>query len=88
MSKYRIIGNMTGNSMDAVDLVLTEFDGDVMTDICSFTKPYTKDMQERIEGLQFTMIISGRLPNVLTRCVSKTGLIKYQLMQSVSTVRH
>ena len=25
---YRIIGNMTGNSMDAVDLVLTEFDGD------------------------------------------------------------
>ena len=52
MSKYRIIGNMTGNSMDAVDLVLTEFDGDVMTDISSFTKPYTKDMQERIEGLR------------------------------------
>ena len=28
MNKYRIIGNMTGNSMDAIDLVLTEFNGD------------------------------------------------------------
>ncbi|MCM1322671.1 MAG: anhydro-N-acetylmuramic acid kinase [Acetobacter sp.] len=52
MTKYRIIGNMTGNSMDAVDLVLTEFDGDKMTDICSYTKPYTKDMQEKIEVLR------------------------------------
>ena len=52
MTKYRIIGNMTGNSMDAVDLVLTEFDGDRMTDVCSYTKPYTKDMQERVEALR------------------------------------
>lgn len=52
MAKYRIIGNMTGNSMDAVDLVLTEFDGDKMTDICSYTKPYTKDMQNQIEDLR------------------------------------
>ena len=43
--KYRIIGNMTGNSMDAIDLVLTEFDGDKMIDICTFTRSYTKDMQ-------------------------------------------
>ena len=28
MKTYKIIGNMTGNSMDAIDLVLTEFDGD------------------------------------------------------------
>lgn len=52
MAKYRIIGNMTGNSMDAIDLVLTEFRGDKMVDICSYTKPYTKDMQEKIETLR------------------------------------
>lgn len=52
MVKYRIIGNMTGNSMDAVDLVLTEFDGDMMTDICSYTKPYSKDMQKQVEALR------------------------------------
>lgn len=52
MTKYRIIGNMTGNSMDAIDLVLTEFDGDKMCDICTYTKPYSKDMQERIEYLR------------------------------------
>ena len=52
MAKYRIIGNMTGNSMDAIDLVLTEFDGDKMKDICTFTKPYAKDMQEKIEMLR------------------------------------
>ena len=49
---YRIIGNMTGNSMDAVDLVLTEFDGDKMCDICSYSKPYSKKMQAKMEGLR------------------------------------
>ena len=52
MTKYRIIGNMTGNSMDAIDLVLTEFDGDIMQDVCTFTKPYSKDMQNKIEYLR------------------------------------
>ena len=52
MAKYRIIGNMTGNSMDAIDLVLTEFDGDKMRDICTFSHPYTKDMQTKIECLR------------------------------------
>lgn len=52
MPKFRIIGNMTGNSMDAIDLVLTEFDGDMMKDICSYTKAYTKDMQEKMENLR------------------------------------
>lgn len=50
--KYRIIGNMTGNSMDAIDLVLTEFDGDIMTDICTYTKPYTGSMQNKMEVLR------------------------------------
>ena len=52
MNKYRIIGNMTGNSMDAIDLVMTDFDGDKMTDVCTYTKPYTKNMQEKIEALR------------------------------------
>lgn len=38
--------------MDAIDLVLTEFAGDKITDICTFSRPYTKDMQERIEFLR------------------------------------
>ncbi len=52
MTKYRIIGNMTGNSMDAIDLVLTEFDRNIMKDICTYTKPYDKDMQAGIETLR------------------------------------
>ena len=52
MGKFRIIGNMTGNSMDAIDLVMTDFDGDKMTDICTYTKPYSKDMQDKIESLR------------------------------------
>lgn len=52
MSKHYVIGNMTGNSMDAIDLVLTEFDGNKMTDICSFSMPYSTDMQEKIDYLR------------------------------------
>ena len=52
MKKYRIIGNMTGNSMDAIDLVLTEFEDGKMKDICSFSKPYTKNMQQNIKSLR------------------------------------
>ena len=52
MTKHRIIGNMTGNSMDAIDLVLTEFDGDIMQDICSYSKAYDKDMQDKIEHIR------------------------------------
>jgi len=49
---YRIIGNMTGNSMDAIDLVLTEFTGNKMRDICSYSEPYTKQMQTKMETLR------------------------------------
>ena len=58
--KYYVIGNMTGNSMDAIDLVLTEFDGDRMTDICSFSKPYTKDMQKKMEYLRGNVLKKTR----------------------------
>jgi len=52
MTKYRIIGNMTGNSMDALDFVLTEFDGDKMTDICAYSQEYDSAMQNKIEALR------------------------------------
>ena len=52
MTKYRIIGNMTGNSMDAIDLVLSEFENNKIKDICSFSTPYSKDMQDKIEYLR------------------------------------
>lgn len=52
MAKYRIIGNMTGNSMDAVDLVLCEFNDGKMQDVCTYSKPYTQQMQEKIENLR------------------------------------
>ncbi len=52
MGKYLIIGNMTGNSMDAIDLVMTEFDGDKMTDICAYSRPYGKTMQKNMEALR------------------------------------
>jgi len=52
---FYIIGNMTGNSMDAIDLVLTEFNGNKMRDLCSFSKPYTKSMQKKMEFLRATV---------------------------------
>lgn len=58
---YRIIGIMTGNSMDAIDLVLTEFNGINIKDICAFTKPYTKDMQDKIEKLRTHILNQAHL---------------------------
>ena len=52
MKSYKIIGNMTGNSMDASDLVLTEFDENCFKDICAYSKPYTKDIRLKIEKLR------------------------------------
>ncbi len=52
MKAYKIIGIMTGNSMDAIDMVLTEFVGKNIRDICTFSQPYTPDMQQRAERLR------------------------------------
>lgn len=52
MEKFRIIGNMTGNSMDALDFVLTEFEGNKMTDICTYSIAYDAAMQNKIEDLR------------------------------------
>ncbi len=53
-----IIGNMTGNSMDAIDLIMTEFNGDKMKDICAYSRPYDKKMQESVENLRHQ--VSGK----------------------------
>ncbi len=60
MTKWRIIGNMTGNSMDAIDVVLTEFAGDKITDICHHTKPYDIAQKKRLNGLR-ERVVSQRL---------------------------
>lgn len=52
MAKYKIIGNMTGNSMDAIDLVLTEFNDDKIIDLATYTQPYTPEMRERVQQLR------------------------------------
>ncbi len=52
MTRYRIIGSMTGNSMDAIDLVLTEFNADKITDICSYSEAYTGDMRKKVNQLR------------------------------------
>lgn len=52
MQKYTIIGNMTGNSMDAADFVLTEFKENDIRDVCAYSKPFSKDMQLKMEKLR------------------------------------
>lgn len=52
MVKLRIIGIMTGNSMDAIDLVLTEFEGDKMRDICAYSEPYSVAQKQQIDDLR------------------------------------
>lgn len=49
---YRILGIMTGNSNDAMDLVLTEFDEDLVQDIASYTVPYDANFQEKMKELR------------------------------------
>lgn len=52
MSTYRIIGIMTGNSMDAMDMVLTEFTDNKMRDICTYSQLYDSQMQQQTENLR------------------------------------
>ena len=46
------IGIMTGNSLDAADLVLTDFVKDTIRDIRAFTRPYPPELSERIRQLR------------------------------------
>ncbi len=52
MAKWRIIGIMTGNSMDAIDMVLSEFDGEKIRDICNYSEPYSSTQKEMMNGLR------------------------------------
>lgn len=60
MSAYHIIGIMTGNSMDAMDLVLSEFKGHKIKDICSYSKPYNTAMQKQCEVLRSLVLNKSR----------------------------
>lgn len=46
MMVYKIIGVNTGNSLDAVDAVLTEFAGDKITDLADYSLPYPRQLRE------------------------------------------
>lgn len=46
MENFKTIGIMTGNSLDGVDVVLTEFNGISITDICGYSKPVPLEMKD------------------------------------------
>ncbi|MBP5399564.1 MAG: anhydro-N-acetylmuramic acid kinase [Alphaproteobacteria bacterium] len=48
-------GIMTGNSLDAVDIVLTSFAGDSIKDICSHSSPIPLDIAEDFRSLKQTL---------------------------------
>jgi len=52
MKTYKIIGVMTGNSMDAIDLVLTEFKGQKMYDVCALSVPFEKELTHQMDRLR------------------------------------
>lgn len=52
---YRCIGIMTGNSLDAVDAVLTEFHNDTMHDICGHSKPIPNTLGNQFRQLKFLL---------------------------------
>lgn len=48
-------GIMTGNSLDAIDVVLTDFEGDSINDICGNTLPIPTDIAEDFRQLKFLL---------------------------------
>lgn len=56
---YRCIGIMTGNSLDAVDVVLTEFCGKSLKDICGFSKPIPIEISNAFRQLKFLLTHNG-----------------------------
>ena len=69
------IGIMTGNSLDAVDVVLTDFSGSKITDIAGASLPYTKTLRKKMEQLNGE-IIKARSNMVK---ISKTELFRTTL---------
>ena len=57
MSKQNLYaGIMTGNSLDAIDVVLTSFDNDSIKDICSYSMPIPMDIAEDFRKLKQILI--------------------------------
>ena len=56
---YRCIGIMTGNSLDAVDVILTEFKGNNIQDICGISKDIPIDIGNRFRQLKFILSQNG-----------------------------
>ncbi len=46
------LGIMTGNSLDAVDVVMTSFEGEKMTDVFGYSKPIPKEIAEGFRKLK------------------------------------
>lgn len=70
--KYKIIGVMTGNSLDAVDTVLTEFDADKITDLGHYSIPYPEvlrnnflDLRRRVNQDNLSMEALNALPQFI-----------------------
>ncbi len=56
---YRCIGIMTGNSLDAVDAVLTEFRGNAMQDVCGHSKTIPTPLSNSFRQLKFMLSQNG-----------------------------
>ena len=69
------IGIMTGNSLDAVDAVLTDFSGSKITDISGVSIPYPKTLKKQIEALN--QDIMAARSNMVK--ISKTELFRTTL---------
>ncbi len=52
---YRCIGVMTGNSLDAVDVVLTEFQGSRINDLCGLSVDIPVEIGNRFRQLKFML---------------------------------
>ncbi len=57
--RYLCIGIMTGNSLDAVDAVLTAFDGEKVMDICGYSKDIPTDIAEKFRKLKENLSANG-----------------------------
>ncbi len=73
---YRCIGVMTGNSLDAVDVVLTEFSNQNMKDICGLSLPISTSLSNRFRHLKFMLSQNG---GDIEAYVSQSGNKFYEL---------
>lgn len=56
---YQCIGIMTGNSLDAVDVVLTKFEGSKMEDVCGYTLDIPSELSTRFRTLKQQLSENG-----------------------------